>query len=65
MFYKHVLYFFYLPLIILLLLVMHDRVWGIESDAGGGGRSNELPPSRGWSFLVKTKLLLKPRGAHS
>jgi hypothetical protein len=33
----HVPYFFHLPLILVFLLVMHDWVWGIESDVRGGG----------------------------
>jgi hypothetical protein len=61
----HVLYFFHLPLILVFLLVMHYWVWGIESDARHGDRKNELPPSRGWPYLVENKLILKPRGARS
>jgi len=60
----HVPYFFHLPLIIVFLLVMHDCIWGIESDAWGEG-SNEFPPSRGCLCLVENKLLLKPRESHS
>jgi hypothetical protein len=68
MFCMHVPSFFHLPLILVLILVMHDWVWGIESDVRGGrggGGPNKLPPSHGWSCLVENKLFSKPRGAHS
>jgi hypothetical protein len=61
----HVPYFFHLPLILFLILVMHDWVWGIESDVKGQEGPNELPPSRGWSCLVENKLFSKSRGDHS
>jgi len=67
MFCMHVPFFFILPLILVFLLVMHDWIWVIESDARGGGGEgpNELPPSHGWSYLVEKRLFLKLRGAHS
>jgi hypothetical protein len=37
MFYMHVPSFFHFPFVLFLILVMHDWVWGIESDARGGG----------------------------
>jgi len=60
----HVPYGFHLPLIIFVLLVMHDWVWGIETDVRGE-RLNELPLSRGWSYLVENKLFSKLGGYHS
>jgi hypothetical protein len=30
----------------------------------GGDGPNELPPSRGWTYLVEKKIISKPRGDH-
>jgi hypothetical protein len=37
MFCMHVPSLFYLPLILVSILIIHDWVWGIESDVSGGG----------------------------
>jgi hypothetical protein len=59
----HVPSLFNLPLIHIFLLVMHDWVWGIETNVRGG---NKQDSTFTWLvMLVENKVFSKPRGSHS